>query len=45
MIHLLADMSPPVVRDLLGLHSNTVSQWSAYLQDSWADYLAARPHG
>ncbi|MFI2214921.1 XRE family transcriptional regulator [Streptomyces sp. NPDC020141] len=42
MIHLLGDMPPPVVRDLLGLHSNTVSQWSAYLQDSWADYLAAR---
>jgi hypothetical protein len=31
-----------VVSGLLGLNASNVYKWSAFAQNSWADYLAAR---
>ncbi|MFD9419475.1 hypothetical protein ACFWC9_32885 [Streptomyces goshikiensis] len=42
MIIMITDMPPQVVSDLLGFSPSTTTQWATYLQDSWADYLAAR---
>ncbi|MFD9257814.1 hypothetical protein [Streptomyces sp. NPDC059538] len=42
MITMITDMPPQVVSDLLGFSPSTTTQWATYLQDSWADYLAAR---
>ncbi|EOT04774.1 hypothetical protein P354_15535 [Streptomyces noursei PD-1] len=42
MIAMISDMPPKVVSDLLGLSPDTTTQWAEYLQDSWADYLAAK---
>lgn len=42
MITLISDMPPQTVSDLLGFSPSTTTQWAAYLQDSWSDYLVAR---
>ncbi|MDX3537531.1 hypothetical protein PV721_24795 [Streptomyces sp. MB09-01] len=42
MITLISDMPPQIVSDLLGFSPSTTTQWAAYLQDSWSDYLVAR---
>ncbi|MEU8436999.1 hypothetical protein AB0F18_29680 [Streptomyces sp. NPDC029216] len=44
MAALMTDLPPQIVSDLLGFSPDTTTQWAAYLQDSWAHYLAARSH-
>ncbi|MBT2458319.1 hypothetical protein [Streptomyces sp. ISL-86] len=42
MITLISDMPPQIVSDLLGFSPSTTTQWAAYLQDSWSNFLLAR---
>lgn len=43
MIEAVSELPPIVVSDLFGVAHGTTHRWAQYAQDSWADYLAARP--
>lgn len=42
LITLAAQIPPPVLAQLLGLHVTTAERWARYAQDDWATYLQAR---
>ena len=42
LIALAAELPPPVLASLLGLHNNTAIRWTQYAQADWATYLTAR---
>jgi len=42
LVALVADIPPPILADLLGLHVNTTVRWAGVARRDWTDYLAAR---
>jgi len=42
LVALVADIPPPILADLLGLHVNTAVRWAGVARRDWTDYLAAR---
>ncbi|MCC3651448.1 hypothetical protein LIX60_08190 [Streptomyces sp. S07_1.15] len=41
MIEAASNLPPIVISDLFGVGATTAETWAKYVQDSWADYLAA----
>ncbi|MEU8941688.1 XRE family transcriptional regulator [Streptomyces goshikiensis] len=41
MIEVVAELPPTVVSDLFGVGASTAHRWARFVQDDWADYLAA----
>lgn len=42
LVALVADIPPPILADLLGLHINTAVRWAGIARRDWTDYLVAR---
>jgi hypothetical protein len=42
LINLTAEIPPPVLADLLGLHITTAQRWADRTQADWTAYLHAR---
>ncbi|MET7738164.1 hypothetical protein ABZT02_43815 [Streptomyces sp. NPDC005402] len=41
MIEVVAELPPIVVSDLFGVGASTAHGWARFVQDDWAEYLAA----
>ncbi|WP_446041004.1 hypothetical protein [Streptomyces sp. SID1121] len=42
LVVLVADIPPPILADLLGLHIGTAVRWAGIARRDWTDYLVAR---
>jgi hypothetical protein len=42
LVALVADIPPPILAEMLGLHINTAVRWADVARRDWTDYLAAR---
>ncbi|MFD0272020.1 hypothetical protein ACFVGY_36445 [Streptomyces sp. NPDC127106] len=41
MIEAVAELPPTVVSNLFGVGASTAHRWARFVQDDWADHLAA----
>jgi hypothetical protein len=44
LVDLAADLPPPVLASMLGVHITTALRWAARAQRDWSTYLAERAH-
>jgi hypothetical protein len=43
MIQALADLPPPLIADLIGIHPATAERWSVLAAERWSEYVGSRP--